>query len=338
MYVDSRSTLVEGEKPVMRHVRYHEHGGPEVLVVEEAEVPEPGTGQVLIRTEAIGANYVDVQLRRETSPDSIYFRELPATLTGDVVGTVEQAGAQAEPGLVGRRVAVLLEDAYADYVVAGTDWLIDVPDGLDAAAATMLPTPGPVALGALAGGRLTPGETVLITAAAGTIGHLAVQLAKRRGAGKIIATASTPDKLELAEQLGADVAIDHLSPDWTEQVQAAAPNGVDVVLEAVGGRTLHSSIDLLAPFGRVVAFGASAGDLTSVPIRNLFALKTLTGFSLLAWRAAAPDQARAHVAELSERLRTGALSVTTTSLPLTETVDAHRRLEDRAILGRIILS
>ena len=106
----------------MRRVRYHSHGGPEVLVTEETGIPEPGRGQVLIRTEAIGVNYVDVQLRRETFPGSIYFRSLPATLTGDVVGLVEKVGPETDPALAGTRVAVLLEDAYADYVVADA-WL-----------------------------------------------------------------------------------------------------------------------------------------------------------------------------------------------------------------------
>ena len=81
----------------MRRVRYYSHGGPEVLVTEEVSIPEPGTRQVLIRTEAIGVNYVDVQLRRETAPDSLYFRSLPATLTGDVVGTIEKVGPDADP-------------------------------------------------------------------------------------------------------------------------------------------------------------------------------------------------------------------------------------------------
>ena len=133
----------------MRRVRYHAHGGPEVLAIEDAGIPEPGPGQVLIRTEAIGINYVDVQLRRETSADSIWFRQLPGTLTGDVVGTVEKAGPGADPALAGTRVAVLHEDAYADYAVADTSWLVTVPGELGAGAASMVPTVGAVALGAL---------------------------------------------------------------------------------------------------------------------------------------------------------------------------------------------
>lgn len=322
----------------MRHVRFHAHGGPEVLTVEETGIPEPGPGQVLIRTEAIGVNYVDVQIRRETRPGSIWFRPLPGTLTGDVVGTVERAGPGADPALAGIRVAVLLEDACADYVVADTNWLAPVPAGLGAGAATMLPTTGAVALGALRAGRLGRGDAVLVTAGAGAIGHLAVQLARQQGAGTVITTAGSPAKLALAKDLGADVVIDHTQPDWAGQVRSAAPGGVDVALDAVGGSMLHESIGLLAPFGRAVVYGASAGDLTSVPVRSLFALKTVTGFSLLAWRAADPERARADIAELTGLFGTGGLrAVAETTLPLAEVVRAHRLLEERAVPGRLIL-
>ena len=322
----------------MRRVRYHSHGGPEVLAIEETGIPEPGPGQVLIRTEAIGVNYVDVQIRRERRPDSIWFRPLPGTLTGDVVGTVQKAGPGADPALVGTRVAVLLEDAYADYVVADASWLAGVPAGLGAAAATMLPTTGAVALGALRAGRLGQGDVVLVTSGAGGIGHLAVQLAREQGAGSVIATAGSAAKLALAKDLGADVVIDHTQPGWADQVRSAQPGGVDVALEAVGGRMLHESIGLLAPFGHAVVYGASAGDLTNVPVRSVFGLKTVTGFSLLAWRAADPERARADIAELTGLFGTGRLrAAAETTLPLAEVVQAHRLLEERAVLGRLIL-
>lgn len=321
----------------MRHVRYHAHGGPDVLTVEEAPIPEPGPGQVLIRTEAIGLNYVDVQVRRETSPGSLFFRPLPAGLTGDVVGTVERVGEGGDPALAGTRVAVLLEDACADYVLAGTDWLVPAPPDLSAADASMLPTVGAVAHGVLRAGRLSGGETVLITAAAGAIGHLAVQLARRLGAGTVIAAAGSPAKLGFLKDLGADAAVDYRDPQWPAQVRAAAPDGVDLALEPVGGDVLHASIDLLAPFGRAVVFGAASGDLASVPVRSLFALKTLTGFSLMGWRAASPAQARAGHAELTALLRAGELRATVTTYPLAEVVRAHEQLESRTVTGRLVL-
>jgi NADPH:quinone reductase-like Zn-dependent oxidoreductase len=190
-----------------------------------------------------------------------------------------------------------------------------------------------VALGALRTRRLARGETVLVTAGAGAIGHLAVQLARRLGAGTVIATAS-PAKLGFLKELGADVAIDHTQPGWAAQVRAAAPAGLDVVVEAVGGDVLHQSVGLLAPFGCAVVFGASAGDLTSLPVTSLFGLKTAAGFSLLAWRAASTEQARLDLAGL---FQAGDLRAVTTSLPLADVVEAHRLLEDRAVLGRLLL-
>jgi NADPH:quinone reductase-like Zn-dependent oxidoreductase len=323
----------------MRHVRFHSHGGPEVLVVEQTDIPVPGPSQVLIRTEAIGLNYVDVQVRRQETPGSIYYRPLPGTLTGDVVGVVERTGQDANQALIGQRVAVLLEDACADYVLADPAWLVSVPPDLDAGAASMLPMVGAVGLGALHAGRLAAGETVLITAGAGSVGHLAVQLARLLGAGQVIATASSPAKLEFLTGLGADAAIDYTQPNWPDQVRAAAPGGIDLALESVGGEVLHTTIGLLAPFGRAVVFGASAGDLSSVPVTSLFALKSVTGFALLAWRAVRPDQARADIAELTSMLRDGRLrAVTSTRLPLTDVVKAYQLLENRAVTGRVILT
>src|SRR3984957_614443 len=232
----------------MRRVRYHAHGGPGVLAIEDAAIPEPGPGQVLIRTEAIGINYVDVQLRRETSADSIWFRQLPGTLTGDVVGTVEKAGRGADPALAGTRVAVLHEDAFADDVPAAPplphpSWLVTVPGDLGAGAASMVPTVGAVALGALRTGRLAPGETVLVTAGAGAIGHLAVQLARRQGAGTVISIASAA-KLGFLKERAGHLATDHTGPDWPARVRHPAPAGLDLVVEAVGGAVLHQSVGL----------------------------------------------------------------------------------------------
>jgi NADPH2:quinone reductase len=322
----------------MRRVRYYAHGGPEVLTVEDAPVPEAGSGQVLIRVEAVGLNYVDVQIRRETASDSLFFRPVPVSLTGDAVGVVERAGEGADAALVGQRVAVLLEDACAEYVVADTDWLVGVPDALDTATASVLPTMGAVALGALHLGRVAEGDTVLVTAAAGGIGHLAVQLARRLGVSTVIGAAGSAAKAGFLKELGADVTVDYSQLDWAEQVKAAAPRGVDVVLDAVGGGTLLECVGLLAPFGRVVGYGAANGDWGSVPLLRLSGLKTLSAFSLLALRAAAPERARADIAELTSLLTAGELRATTRTLPLADVTKAHRLLQDRAVLGRLVLT
>jgi NADPH:quinone reductase-like Zn-dependent oxidoreductase len=195
-----------------------------------------------------------------------------------------------------------------------------------------------VALRLLRTGGLAKGETVLIHSGAGNIGALAIQLAKLLGAGTVIATASTGDKLRHARDLGADIGVDYTANDWPEQVRAAAPGGVDLVLDAVGGAVLTSSIDLLAPLGRAVAYGAASGELIDVPIHSVFGLKTVTGFSVLAWRAARPEQARAEMTEVAGYLAGGRLRADIrATLPLTEAAEAHRLLEDRSTIGRVLL-
>ncbi|MBO1417930.1 zinc-binding dehydrogenase [Streptomyces sp. FH025] len=322
----------------MLRVRYHRYGGPEVLTPEEAEIPTPGPGQALLRAEAIGANFVDTRFRRGEPEGSIFHRPLPGVLTGDVVGTVEAVGPGAPAALVGQRVAALSEDAFAEFALADAAWLAPVPDGLDLGAASMLPLGGPVALGVLRLGRPAAGETVLVHAAAGGIGHLAVQLAKLLGAGTVIATAGSAAKLDFARSLGADAAVDYRSPDWPEQVRAAAPNGVDLVLDSVGGDVLQRSFEVLAPLGRVVVYGAADGQPGSVPVLRLFRLNEALGFSLLAWRAARPEQARRDVEEITGHFAAGRLNaVVHARLPLTEAATAHRLLEERTNLGRVLL-
>ncbi|MFC4532539.1 quinone oxidoreductase family protein [Sphaerisporangium dianthi] len=323
----------------MRRIRYHRHGGPEVLTMEEAEVPAPGPGQVLIRAEAIGANFVDTVFRRGTAGGSAFRRPLPGLLTGDVVGTVEAAGPGVDIRLTGRRVAALVsEDAFADYVVTDARWLAEVPSGLDDGAASMLPMAAPVALRILRTGRLAPGETVLVHAAAGGIGHLAVQLARLLGAGRVIGVTGSAEKLDFIREHGADTAVDHTDDAWPDRVREAAPDGVDLVLDSVGGDVLRRGFDLMAPFGRVVVYGAASGELSQISVGSLFALRSVTGFSLLAWRAADPAGAREEMDEVAGHFAAGRLRATVHArLPLAEAATAHRLLEERSHRGRILL-
>jgi NADPH:quinone reductase-like Zn-dependent oxidoreductase len=322
----------------MRRVRYYEYGGPEVLTVEDVDEPVPQAGQVLLQAEAIGVNFVDTRFRRGPGSGSIFQRPLPGRPTGDVVGTVTRVGPGVDPHLVGRRVATLAEDAYADYVVAEASWLAAVPDHLGPGNASTLAMSAPVALRILRAARLNPGDTVLIHAAAGGIGHLAVQLAKFLGAGTVIGTARSSRKLEFVRTLGADVAIDYTRPDWPDQVRAAAPDGVDVVLDAVGGPVLQASLDLLAPFGRAVVYGSATGQLEPIPVVKLFALRSVTGFNLTAWRHADPDQAHHEMDEIADLFTTGQLRTTVhASLPLARATTAHELMEKRAHTGRILL-
>ncbi|MFC0433042.1 zinc-binding dehydrogenase [Kutzneria buriramensis] len=311
----------------MRLVRFHAHGGPEVLQVEEAPTPEPGAGQVLLRAEAIGVNFADTKIR--AGADGIFARPLPGSPTGDVVGSVVAMGPDVSGFAVGDRVAALVaEGAYADFVAVDAAWAVPVPAGLDAASATALPMLAPVALRVLRMGRLAAGETVLVQSAAGGIGHLAVQLAKLLGA-KAVGVVGSATKADFVRSLGADDVVT-TEGEW--------PTGVDVVVDAVGGQTLLRGLDSLAPFGRAVMYGAASGEIPTVPGRSLFGLKSLAGFGVMPWRQARPEQARAEVAELTQLIVEGKLRVAKhAEFPLPEAAKAHQVLEDRTNLGRVLL-
>lgn len=314
----------------MRAIRYYDHGGPEVLQVADVPIPEPTDGQVLIEVEAIGANAIDTTFRRGDGP---WTRPLPGALTGDVVGRITQLGPNVPPGVqVGQRVAAVSEDAFAEQVAADAEWLAPVPEDADAGEATTLSMPAPLALRLLKAGLVAPGETVLVQSAGGGIGHLAVQLARALGAGTVIGTASSGDKLDFIRNQGADLAIDISADDWTEQLPP-----VDVVLDSVGGKTFDQGLQALAPLGRMIMYGAISGELPTIPATTLFGLKSVTGFSMLAWRAARPAEAKADITEATRLWQSGALRpATQTRFPLTETPQLHKLLDSRTNLGRLI--
>ncbi|MFF1815835.1 zinc-binding alcohol dehydrogenase family protein [Kribbella sp. NPDC058245] len=318
----------------MRAVRYHSHGGPEVLQLDEVDRPEPTTGQVLVEVEAVGANAIDALFRSGNSP---WPRPLPGNLTGEVVGRITRLGPGSPSHLaVGNRVAGVSEDAFADYVVLDTDFLAAIPEDADAGAATMMSMTGPLALRLLEAGRVPAGGTVLIQSAAGGVGHLAVQLARSFDPKTIIGTASSPARLDFIRSLGAE-AVDLTDPDWPAQVRALAPNGVDTVLDSIGGTVFDQGLDLVAPLGTMVTYGAISGELPTIPVQALFGMRSVTGVSMLGWRTARPALARADIAEVTRRWQTGELQPAVHARhPLAAVQDLHRELDARTPLGRLV--
>jgi NADPH2:quinone reductase len=319
----------------MRAVRYHQHGGPEVLQLEEVPEPVPTDGQVLIEVEAIGANAIDTVLRRGNGP---WTRPLPGKLTGDVVGRISRLGPNAPSGVqVGQRVAALSEDAFAERVAVDADWLAPVPEDADAGEATVLSMPAPLAFRLLKAAQLTSGDTVLVQSAAGTIGHLAVQLARTLGAKTVIGTASSTAKLDFIRTCGADAAIDISDTSWPDHVREIAPGGVEIVLDAVGGKVFDQGMELLAPLGRMVTYGAISGELLSIGGNGVFSLKYITGVGLYNWRQVRPEEARQDVAEVTRLWQSGDLRTAIHgTYALIDTVAVHHVLDDRANLGRLI--
>ncbi|MDF9816832.1 NADPH:quinone oxidoreductase family protein [Streptomyces sp. SPB162] len=323
----------------MRIVRHYEHGAPKVLRVEEADKPQPGPGEVLIRAEAIGVTFAEVQ-RRQGVPIGGH-AELPGAPGGDVAGTVEALGEGVTNVQIGDRVVGDVDTgAYADFCTTRADWLIKIPDSLDAAEATALPSPAQTAYHALKeAGQLKPGETVLIDAAAGGVGHLAVQIAKAMGAGKVIATAGSQAKLDFVRELGADVTINYTDEDWDEQVKAATGGkGADVVMETVGGDILLKSVRLTATFGRLVFYGSAAGNVPEINILALSRMKTIAGFALYALLYYKPEVIAAGQRDLLEMISSGKVKpIIHERLPLEDAVRAHELMEARSQLGKVVL-
>ncbi len=244
----------------MKAIQLTTFGGPEVLQKVEVEIPIPKANQVLIEVKAIGVNYADTA-RREGQ--YVVRTELPFIPGAEIAGIVTQVGGNVKNVKIGTPVVTLIESAgYAEFAVAHESSLIPLPEGIDFNQSVALPLQGLSAYHVLKSmGRLDKGETVLIHAAAGGVGTLAVQLAKIFGAGKVIATASTNEKLELADQMGADVLINYTAEGWENKVKEATDGkGVDVALEMVGGEVFNKTINCLAPFGRLVVYGAASGE------------------------------------------------------------------------------
>jgi len=323
----------------MKIVRLYEFGGPEVLKVEEVDLPVLKAGEVLIQTEAIGVNYTDITRRRHPERVGTVFPYTPGV---EVVGTIV-AKAEAVGGVpVGTRVLALVpRGGYAEYLAVPAPRALPVPEGLDAIQAVSLPVQGLTAYETIVRfGRLQAGERILIQAAAGGVGTLAVQLARLLGAGLIIATASTQSKLDLALSLGADVGINYTQPGWTTEVlKATDGKGVDLILEVIGGGAAFSeNFTCLAPFGRIIMFGANSGQRGSIDAEKLTAgCHSVTGYysGLMSTR---PDLFLPDLNQLIAYIRQGQLKVQVNHrFALEQVAQAHHLMETRQTTGKIVL-
>ncbi|MFF8810769.1 quinone oxidoreductase family protein [Streptomyces pactum] len=307
----------------MRRVRFYEYGGPEVLRVEEAEVPRPGPGELLVRNEAIGVTLPMVRKVRDGGVP------LPGVLGGEVAGRVAVVGPGVTGFAVGDRVTALcFTDAYAEQSVVSAAMASPVPEGAGAVAAVALVRSGLVALGAYASARPEPGDSVLVTGAAGGVGHLAVQLARARGASRVVAAAGSAAKAGFLRGLGADEVVCYDDASWGEPV--------DIVLDAVGGELLSSAVAALAPGGRLVAYSSGGGTIAAYDL--LVGGRSVTGFQMARTAAIRPALVEGWRQELWGLLAEGRLTVSVhAELPLTEAAEAHRIIEARANLGKVVL-
>jgi NADPH:quinone reductase len=325
---------------IMRAIEVPENGGPEVLSYVEKPQPSPGPGEVLIKSAAIGVNFIDTYFRSGSYP-----RELPFVLGTEVAGTVAAVGdGVTELGVDDRVVTAAAAGAYAEFTTAPAFLVARVPSavGLDVAASALLK--GMTAHYLIKSVYpVKAGDAVLFHAGAGGVGLILTQWAAGLGA-RVITTVSTPAKAELSRQAGATDVLDYPGDDPAEfggrirELTAGA--GVPVVYDGVGASTFDASLASLAVRGTLALFGASSGPVPPVDPQRLNAAGSvyLTRPSLahfirtgeeFAWRSG----------ELFDAIAAGSLSVTVSrSYPLADAAQAHRDLEGRRTVGSIVLT
>lgn len=324
----------------MKAVRFHRHGGPEVLQLEtEIPRPLPKPGEVLVGVVAAGVNFADVVRRRgDYYPTPT---PLPHISGAEVVGIVEEVGSGVDKALLGRLVFGAPDGGgYAEYVSLPEFMTFPFPEGIDPMRGVPLFIQGlTAALTLKASGRIRPGDSVFIEGAAGGVGSLAVQLAKCYGAGTVIAGAGTPEKRAIAESLGADAAIDYRKPGWGAQLrEITCGRGVDIALEMSGGAIIEECMGCLARLGRMVVFGNASGEAWNVPVTRLIGgANTVSGFYLGAYfhdRQLIIDTLN----EMARFVQDGRLKVHIGGeFPLAEAAEAHRTIESGGAIGKLIV-
>jgi NADPH:quinone reductase-like Zn-dependent oxidoreductase len=332
-----------------------EHGGPEVLRLEQLDVPEPGPGQVRVRIRAVALNHLDIWVRRGGPAFKL---EYPHRLGSDIAGIVDALGPGAtakvgtkvvvQPGLSCGRCAQCLgghdnlcrfykiigenaQGGYAEYIVVPEVNLAPYPDRLEFphAAASILPFLTAWQM-VVHKARVVPGDTVLVHGAGSGIGVAAIQIAKLHGA-RVIATASTEVKLERARALGADVAIDYTKQDFVAECKVLTDKrGVDAVIEHVGGDVFVGSIRAVRTGGRIVTCGATAGFHPAIDLRHIFFRQIEVLGSTMG--------SKADLLAVLAHVAAGRLSpVVHSVLPLASAADGHRLLEERQAFGKVVL-
>lgn len=323
----------------MKAIQLEQYGGPEVLKVVTIDKPAIGDREVLVEVKAIGVNYADVA-RREGK--YVVPTPLPFIPGAEVAGIIIEVGKDVKRYKPGMRVVSLIESAgYSEYAAIPEMTLAPIPDNVDFTDAVALPLQGQTAYHVLKTmGRLEKGETVLVHAAAGGVGAIAVQLAKVFGAGKVIATASSNEKLAHAKEMGADYLVNYTEDGWEVKVRELTDGkGVDVALEMVGGDIFRNTLKCLAANGRLVVFGAASGEQSPLYAGELMKRnQSVIGFFL-------PQIMKNYelyqnsFKELLGYIESGDLKLTIGgTFDLEEAAEAQKQLQGRKTMGKLVLT
>lgn len=329
----------------MHAVRLHAFGPAENLTHESVADPVPGPGQVRIAVAAAGVHLLDAALREGAQGPYPAPPPLPTVPGREVAGTVDRIGDGIDETWLGRRVVAHLgmnPGGYAELAVTDADRLHEIPDGLDEAEAVAMIGTGRTALGILQFTDLGPADTVIVPAAAGGIGTLIVQYAKHAGA-TVVGLAGGPDKTARVRANGADLAVDYLHPDWPDTVRAhLGDRRATVLYDSVGGDTARAAADFLGKGGRHIVFGWSSQGITAgadplftddeLAERGITSEGVLGPAMLEKARGLRALETRALAEAAAGRLRPAV-----TRFPLDQAAAAHRALETRGTVGKVVL-
>jgi NADPH:quinone reductase len=313
----------------MRAIQMTEFGGPEVLKLTDLEIPDPGGEEALIRVTRAGLNFADTHTR---SNSYVQRATLPLVPGGEVAGIREDTGE--------RVVALVGTGGYAEYATAPKRLIFPIPEELDDGTALAIIVQGLTAWHLYrTSAKVAPGESVVVHAAAGGVGSLAVQLGRPMGAGRVIATASSEEKRALALELGADVAIDASPTGMKERLEEAnAQRKVDVVFEMAGGEVFDASLAALAPFGRLVTYGIASRQPNEISSGALMRRsRAVVGFWLMHC-IGRPEMVDEALADLFGRVQRGELRVHVGgTYPLADAAQAQVDLAERRTMGKLLL-
>jgi NADPH2:quinone reductase len=320
----------------MYAVRIHQHGGPEVLRYEEVPTPAPGEGQALVRLVACGVNFIDIYQRK-----GLYRVELPVVLGQEGAGVVEAVGPGVTEVKPGDRVAYSnVLGAYAEYAVVPAARLVPIPDGVTYQQAAAVMVQGMTAHYLVHSTYpLKPQDTCLVHAAAGGVGLLLVQMAKRRGA-TVIGTVSTEEKAKLAREAGADHVILYTQQDFEQEVMRITEGRkVQVVYDSVGKDTFERSLNCLTLRGMMVLYGQSSGPVPPFDPQVLVQKGSLFLTRPGIWHyTATRDELLWRARDVLGAVASGDLKVRIDrALPLSQAQEAHRALEGRETTGKVLL-
>jgi|LauGreDrversion4_2_1035121.scaffolds.fasta_scaffold24871_1 NADPH2:quinone reductase len=320
----------------VKSIRIHENGGLEKLVFEDIPVPAPAAGEIRLRVEAAGLNFIDTYKR-----SGLYAVALPHTLGQEAAGVVTAVGAGVVDFRVGDRVAsAAVTGACAEEALAPAAQCVPVPAGVSSQLAAAVMLQGLTAhYLACDTWPLRAGETALVHAAAGGVGLLLVQIARKRGA-RVLATVGTDEKAVLAREAGAEAVCVYSRENFTEAARAfTGGRGMDVVYDGVGRETFDGSLASLRPRGLLASFGNASGPVP--PVAPLLLSQKGSLFltrPTLAHYVATTAELRARAADLFAWIADGSLCVRIgATFPLARTADAHRALESRATTGKVLL-